>query len=183
MTDKLYIVNYRIHGVEPMRSITRLPREEAMRVADELYAACRCYAHRRFGPDFPDYFAHRLKVEKWLYESFITLGGEPENEHPLYFVLVRSRAMMDSFEHGDELMIPLADIDSRHISFTYGDSVGMFDSPKRKPVFTLRQLYDDITRAGGVEALLESVEDDYRCIEAQLWRDSYADKQCSNIAP
>ncbi len=180
MSGGLFLVNYRCNGVEPLRSITRLARDEALKVAAELYALNQCSAHRRFGPDFPNYFDFHLKTEKWLYESFIALGGKPVKAHPLYFALECCESLKRNFGSSEELRIPLSGIDEAHVSFTFGDSVAISEHPEsRKPVFTKRELHKAIDAAGGIDIYLKEINKAYPCIEAQLWSDEYALKALS----
>jgi len=173
MTDSITLVNYAHTKCTPMKSITQLPEAEAFELAAQLYTESPCRAHRRFGPDFQYYYPHRLKTEKWLHEHFLALGGEPETEHPFYFALHNCESLDRNFEYGTQTQLTLSDIDPRHISFTFGDSIAVMDSPDRREPFTKDDLYTHIAAHGGVEPFLDSIKNKYDCIEAQLWTDIY----------
>jgi len=172
--DGITLVNYAHTNCTPMKSITQLPEAEAFALAAKIYAESPCRAHRRFGPDFQYYYPHRMKTEKWLYEHFIALGGKPEAEHPFYFALHACGSLDEYFEYGTQTRLALDGIDPRHISFTFGDSIAVMDSPDRRDPFTKDVLYQYITQHGhNVEQFLDSIQETYGCIEAQLWTDSY----------
>lgn len=94
--DELLITHYCEPGKTPLHSITRLPREEAFHLAEELSKNCRS-ERNRFGPDFTGYYPKRMMAENWLYHSFKASGGLPQNEHPIYFVLCESERLHQWF--------------------------------------------------------------------------------------
>ncbi len=170
----LFLVNYRHSGSEPLKSITQLPRDDAFRVAEKLYGQSQCYAHRRFGPDFTSYYEYRLKVEQWLYDSFLQLGGKPQTRHPFYFVLQYCDAFCRNFGESVEVRLPLQDIDPSDISFTFGDSMAQMETSAMEPLFLRDTLYESIRSCDNdVDRFLASIRDPYVCIEAQLWTDRY----------
>ena len=139
-----------------------------------MYGQSRCRAHRRFGPDFPSYYEHRLKVEKWLYDSFVALGGKPQTEHPYYFALQYCENFYCNFDKGAESRIALFGIDPSDVSFTFGDSVAQMEQPTRRPLFLKAGLLEYVRDCGNdIDALLKNIKETYVCIEAQLWTDKY----------
>lgn len=169
----LYLVNYRRAGVEPLRSIMHLPKEQAFAVAEKLYAKSSCPAHRRFGPDFPGYYAYRIKVEQWLYSHFTDKGGRPETEHPLYFVLERCDSLYRHFEQGEQTRILLDDIDPSLVSFTQGDSMAQMEKGRLENLMTKDELMARIHACGDdVNRYLDSIKEPYLCVEAQLWTEN-----------
>jgi hypothetical protein len=72
----------------PLRSITELSENEAFQAAYKLGQNDGTSFYRF--KDFINYYPRRIKAEKWLYEWFKKSGGEPQTEHPLYFVLEQS---------------------------------------------------------------------------------------------
>lgn len=170
----LFLVNYRHCDSEPLKSIMQLPKEEAFKMAEKLYAQSQCRAHRRFGPDFSSYYAHRLKTEKWLYDCFIKLGGRPQTKHPFYFVLQHCENFYQNFDEGAEIKININDIDRADVSFTFGDSMAQMGKDSMKPMFLKDSLYELIRGQGNdVKKFLNSIKEPYVCMEAQLWTNRY----------
>ncbi len=170
---ELSIVHYCHPGCEPFLSITRLPQEEAFAAARTLAQGQGDKAFIRFS-DFHNYYPRRMRAEAWLYERFVTLGGEPKTRHPLYFVLGGSDYLHDWFGGGEAIKLPLSGISSKHISFTWGDSVSKFDKPERKDIMLKEILLKHIGACGGdVERFLDGIQAQCGYIEAQLWDDAY----------
>jgi hypothetical protein len=60
------------------------------------------------------------------------------------------------------------------VSFTFGDSCKEMDSPHRKDLFLKDTLLEHIKlNNNDVEQFLDSIKQQYDCIEAQLWTDKY----------
>ena len=170
----IYLVNYRSRGVEPLKSIMHLSEAEAMKLAGQLYDANPCPAHRRFGPDFPQYYAHRKKTEAWLYEAFVRLGGMPETHHPYYFAVERSESLLRNFGDTVETRLPLDDIDPAVISFTLGDSVAQMEASERHEPFTLQTFRDSLAEHNeNIDQWLDEIQGTYKIIEAQVWSARY----------
>jgi hypothetical protein len=159
---------------EPAKSITQLPEEEAFALAKKLYDENPCRAHNRFGPDFAEYYPHRLMTEKWLHNKFISLGGNPQTEHPYYFALQHCDNLFQNFNRGKITKIPLNSIDPLDVSFTFGDSVAKMNTPESRDPFLINKLIEYIELGGNdVEKFLDSIKNEYTLIEAQLWTDKY----------
>ncbi len=172
--NDIYLVNYRYNSSEPLKSITQLSEKEAFCVADKLYKESQCKAHRRFGPDFPVYYQHRMKTEKWLYDNFIMIGGKPQISHPYYFAVQFCENLYKNFDCGKAIKIKLDDIDILDVSFTFGDSVAKMDSPDRRNPFLKDKLLEYISiHDNDVNKFIDSIKEQYICIEAQLWTDKY----------
>ena len=170
--QELYIVNYCNPNCTSLQSITRLPEIEAFALGKELSKQNKGEAFYRFA-DFSNYYPRRIRTEKWLYDWFITIGGEPETEHPLYFVLQRSDYLNEWFDRGEITRLPLNGIRAKHISFTFGDSMAKMDKPERRNPFLKNTLFELISHYGGIDIFLNSIKDQYTYIEAQLWSDGY----------
>jgi hypothetical protein len=156
-----------------LSSITELPEKEAFQIAYQLGLNDET-SFGRF-KDFINYYPRRIKVEKWLYEWFLASGGEPKTEHPLYFVLEQSDFLHEWFNKGKVIKLPLSLINSKHISFTIGDSMATFkddfievgkDPIFKEEVYKLMEKYD-----GKLEKYLETMKIKY--IECQLWNKEY----------
>jgi hypothetical protein len=170
--QELYIVNYCNPNCTPLQSITRLPEVEAFALAKKLSEQYKGEAFYRL-VDFVNYYPRRIRTEKWLYDWFIKLGGVPETEHPLYFVLQRSDYLYEWFDRGEITRLPLNSIDAKHISFTFGDSNSKMDKPERRNLFLKNALFELISHYGNIDMFFGSIKDQYKYIEAQLWNDSY----------
>lgn len=155
-----------------MKSITRLPEIEAFELARKLSEQYKGEAFFRLA-DFANYYPRRIRTEKWLYDWFIILGGEPETEHPLYFVLQRSDYLNEWFDRGEITRLPLNSISEKHISFTFGDSNSKMDKPERRDPILKNTLLELINHYGDIDIFLNSVKNQYTYIEAQLWNDGY----------
>lgn len=177
MVKELYIVNYCNPNCTPLNSITRLTEEEAYKKAKELSDRYNGTSFGRF-TDFINYYPKRIQTEKWLYHCFTKLGGKPETKHPLYFVLQGSDFLDKWFEKGRVTKLLLENINSEHISFTFGDSMAKFNKPEQKEPFLKETLYEYIKKFNGdINLFLDSIKEQYTYIEVQLWSDLY----CSEL--
>lgn len=177
----IYLYNHRPRTHARLKSISRLPKEEAFALAAELFADSNCEASHRFGPDeFPQYYETRIKAEAWLHDNFTARGGKPKTKHPLYFYVgdwdLAAKFWADCLTE----KIPLDGIAVEDISFTFGDSCGAVDNPDKHYFFMLPELLELIAEHGGIEGLQKYVTDKigYGMIEAHLWNDEYVHMQC-----
>lgn len=177
MTENLYITSYSDKRCSPMSSITRLTIKDAYSLAKKLsqYTGTSFTSFSRFSDkDFDGYYKKRIRTEEWLYNSFIALGGKPQNTQPLYFVLGESRYLNDWFENGIKTKLLLSDIDSTDISFTFGDSMSKMDSEDRMSPFNKELLFSFIYETTyDVISFLNELDKQNRYIEVQLWNDIY----------
>jgi len=175
--ENLHITNYCDKRCTPMSSITRLPIKEAYSQAKKLsqYTGTSFTSFSRFSDkDFDGYYKKRIRTEEWLYNSFIGLGGKPENTHPLYFVLGENRYLNDWFENGIKTKLLYSDIEPADISFTFGDSMSKMDSDDRMSPFNKESLLNFINETTyDVISFLIELDKQNRYIEVQLWNDIY----------
>lgn len=168
---ELVLVNYSHPDCKPLLNIMRLPKEDAFRLANEL---ARDHpdgaAFGRFA-DFENYYALRQRQDEYLHARFIELGGEPQEEHPLSFVVEGSDYLCDWFEGGVMTVLPLRDVEPRHISFTIGDSGALFQRGKQPTLLTAEDFHRIYDEQGGYLELLKQAGCHY--VEAQLWDDRY----------
>ena len=123
MEKQLYIINYCHNNCEPLKNIMRLPKNEAFALAEKLAEENKGRtAFWRFA-DFAVYYPERLVTDKLLYERFVSMGGKPQEVHPLSFVLQGSEYLDNWFDNGIVTKVPLSRISPEHISFTLGDSM------------------------------------------------------------
>lgn len=175
MTENIHLTNYCPNGCEPMKSIMHLSEEEAFVMAKKLSSQADCSGFRRFGKDFSEYYPYRIKIENWLYKSFVNVGGKPEIKSPYYFVLEESQFFDNVFGNGIATKIRLSDIEPEHVSFTFGDSMTRFESNDTKPLLMLSDL-TELLKKQSVSQFLSSINEQYKIIEAQLWSNKYHDK-------
>lgn len=179
--DGLTLVNYCHPDCTPLMNIMRLPEEAAFALARKLADAHPdTTAFYRFA-DFPNYYALRKAQDAYLYEKFIEKGGQPEETHPLSFVIQGSDYLRDWFGNGIETRIPLKDIAPCHISFTIGDSGAEFQKNGSVEILTMNELCGLMDQYGGdFDAFIQATGRHY--IEVQLWSDRYAQWCESNQA-
>ena len=178
--NDLYLVNYRLSTIEPLKSIMRLSKEEAFELSDKLYKENPYDGYeQRFGPNFEKYYNHRLKTEKWLYEEFTKIGGKPQEKHPLYF-FVHNWDVAEKAWEGKAIKvvekIKLNEIDVCDVSFLFGDSMAMLDNPNKGSLFLKDKLSELLAEnENNIEMLLDSVNQrtGQRIIEAHIWNDKY----------
>lgn len=169
--DELKLVHYCHPDCEPLKNIMRLPKEEAFAMARQMAEAHpETTAFYRFA-DFDNYYALREAQDRYLYECFKELGGIPEEEHPLSFVIEGSDYLKEWFGNGPEIRLPLREIESCDVSFTVGDSGAEYGKNGSVELLTKEELQMRIGRSGGFEAFLQENEKHY--VEVQLWSDRY----------
>lgn len=178
--DGLMLVNYREAAGLPLRSITRLPRQEAYALAKTLSAGSTS-RRDRYGAYFDTYYAKRLRTEQWLYGAFCALGGRPKTCHPIYFTLGESLNLQDYFGNGSMVGLPLWGIDAAHISFTPRDSMHLMDMGKTNgTVWGRAMLAEQLASGGGIPDALGALPTAYGYengyIEVQLWDDIYLEE-------
>ena len=124
LMEQLEIIHYCHPNCTPLKNIMRLPRKEAFELARKMADRNpETTAFYRFA-DFDNYYELRMGQDKYLYELFQSLGGEPKEEHPLSFVLGGSDYLNEWFGKGQVIKLCLKDISPKDISFTLGDLDG-----------------------------------------------------------
>lgn len=167
----LHIVNYCHPGCIPLQNILWQSKEEAFRTAAALAQKhCGATAFGRFA-DFENYYPRRMETDRLLYDAFIQLGGKPEVEHPLSFVLQGSDYLHRWFDHGTVTALPLSSIPDEVISFTRGDSMSAPRPDGTLHVFTKADLLRQIAEyPGTLEAFMHDIINTCHYIEVQVWR-------------
>jgi hypothetical protein len=177
LPQNLHITNYCNTRCSPADSLTKLPPEDAYKLAKQLsqHTSTSFTSFSRFSDtDFDGYYKKRIRTEEWLYSSFIALGGKPQSAHPIYFVLGESTYLNQWFEHGLQTRLLLDDIDSADISFTFGDSMSTMDSADRTNPFDKESLFHFIHETtADIPSFLSDLDKQNRYIEVQLWNDTY----------
>lgn len=166
--------------MNPFRSISELHDSEI-----PVFMKQHFPNHRWFHANPEQRIRNRRKVEKWLYEEFVKIGGKPETTYPCYFTLGASPFLskFESFEGETvEIKIPLKNFSSNEISFTYPDSFfsawlsknknhPLFDKQLSGRVFTIEKL-NELVSQGAIPSD-QSIDIKYYeyqfYIEAQVW--------------
>lgn len=180
--DNLYLTNYRETGGLPLRSIMRLPKEEAYKVAKKLSEASTA-GNDRYGEYFERYYEKRKHTEEWLYSEFIKNGGKPETKHPIYFVLCECKSFQNFFGNKDQIQIPLKNIASEHISFTPRDSMHLKDMGLTKgTIWNKNDFLSMMTESNkSISDFIINLPALYGqlggYIEVQLWNDKYIERE------
>ena len=152
----------------------QLSKKEAFALAYQMAANnADTTAFYRFS-DFENYYPRRMKTDKLLYNAFISLGGNPQTEHPLSFVLQGSEYLDKWFDNGFITKIPLKIIPSEFISFTYGDSMAILRRNDKISIMTKEMLSGSIHDfKGTIDAYMKEIVERHYYIEVQLWNDHY----------
>ena len=172
--DELFIVNYCHPNCIPFMNICRLTKEEAFSLAYKMSTDnSDITAFYRFA-DFENYYPGRLKQDEYLYNLFLSLGGNPKEKHPLSFVLQDNEYLDNWFGNGIVNRIKLKDIPSEFISFTLGDSMASFKKHGECIMYTKEMLLNTISQYNGtINDYMKEIIEKYFYIEAQLWNDNY----------
>ena len=114
----------------------------------------------------------REMQDKYLYDEFISIGGEPETNHPLSFVIEGSKYLEEWFGKGIETRIPIAGISEKHISFTLGDSGAEYGRNGSVKLLGLHEMTELLAeQTGDFNDFLNTIGKQY--VEVQLWSDRY----------
>ncbi len=176
MTIPTYLYHYYELENGPFRNITEQGMEQAHTIQSNITEG---WNNKR--PH--NYLELRFALEERIKKEFVTKGGVPNRNDPFYFTLGECEWAKSWYVHPGVIKIPLANFDSKHISFTYPDSMvsfQLYDEPKldiyRKKcngqLFFLDELPSLINEYGlPSEEKWESEEKmKYdRYIEAQVW--------------
>jgi hypothetical protein len=162
----------------PFCTLTDLDAAERARVIGQLDYSPG--ASRRFHSSF--YFEQRLRYEALMFEQFSAKGGRPVRRHPHYAVLGESEIWAAIAPRS--IRIPLARLESAHISFTYTDSWSTYVDrdlkgnaiPRKRQygtVYRLEELRDLFARFGwpGERWKTEAAWEHDLYVEAQIWSD------------
>lgn len=169
--NHLHIVNYCHPSCAPLQNILWLPKDEAFHLANQLARTnAGATAFWRFA-DFENYYPRRMETDRLLHQAFTRLGGKPEVEHPLSFVLQGSDYLHGWFDHGTITRIPLCSIPDEVISFTRGDSMSAPRPDSTIPVFTKEMLLQKVEAyQGTLDDFMQEIANTCHYIEVQVWR-------------
>lgn len=160
---------------ELFSSITEYTIPEQQAVAARLMHS-RGRALRRFD-QFDVYLQRRIQTEQWLYSSFLEMGGKPVSYHPFYFILGKNEHLRHDFgPDAGELILDTTQISSQDISFTLGDSIGLYFSSAQRRLYSLNEIESIFLNASYVQEQMELLEKYHHYIEVQLWNKHYLSK-------
>jgi hypothetical protein len=160
----------RSHG--PFRNLSDMSPEDAERIMAELRERGTSFAAKRAA----DYLVVRRELEDRVRTMFIAKGGRPVRARPHYLTLGPCRWLLEWYDDGAEICLPLDGFDPRAVSFTFGDTFPamrmMDDRPYRRQVYTLNEL-PALIASHGLPQLRnpEGVRGPERYIEAQVWQE------------
>jgi hypothetical protein len=156
----------------PFVNLSDLPLYEAEQVLNQIRVQGKTFASRRNS----EYLQVRRGLEDLVRAAFIAKGGKPQRLYPHYMILGQCAWLLEWYENGCELSLPITNFRAETLSFTYGDTFPAmrYDDgrPYRRQVYTLAELPDIVTRYG----LPQDWNPDgklgpERYIEAQVWDD------------
>ncbi|MFC5703280.1 hypothetical protein ACFPVX_18490 [Cohnella faecalis] len=156
----------------PFRNLSDLELAEAEQVLNEIRIRKKGFASER-----PmNYLTIRRSLELKARDLFIMKGGKPIRSYPHYMTVGECPWLLEWFEKGKELHIPLTKFDPNTVSFTYGDlfpTMRYQDGKKyRGQVYTLNEIYQVINEFGMPQEWNPSGNyGPERYIEAQVWDD------------
>jgi len=176
-----YLTHYYNAGTTPFRSLSALPEEEAMEIMKKLYVDDAMWGRFK-NPAW--YLRQRRDTELWLRKEFISKGGCPQGEYPIYMI-VGSCEMLEKntcTETLGKIQIPISFFKEEDVSFTYIDSMFSFELGQDKAseyyqqeyhgkVFTLAEILSIIKEKGAPmdDWWGKLPADFFPYIEAQVW--------------
>lgn len=116
-----YITHYHLPDRRPFLNLSDLDEHQLSAVLADLDGVSATgRSQRRFGPR---YMQLRRATERLMRERFIHRGGRPARDSPHYFVLGQSPWFRGLYQDAAEIRVPLAQLPSDQVSFTYPDSI------------------------------------------------------------
>lgn len=153
-------------------SITDYPIEIQKEIAEEL-SRLPGRALRRFN-NAETYLWKRTVAERWLWNNFKTWGNSSNSSTPIYFILGENVQLRKDFGNNVfALQLSLDEISENDISFTIGDSVGVFFSKTGKKIYKKSEIIDMLSNTTFIQKCFENLSTYHRYIEAQLWNRAY----------
>jgi len=122
--DTKYLYHYYEKGQPPFRSISALSFDEAEKVLNELRERNENLVH----PNIKWFLEWRYNSDKIIRGKFIEIGGKPVRTAPIFFSLGANKGISTWFEDADCIKIPIDEFDLDTVSFTYGDSLAVFNT-------------------------------------------------------
>jgi hypothetical protein len=165
-----YLCHYYEARMGPFVNLSDLPPDEAEQVLNRIRQSGTTFASRRA----LEYLQVRQELEARVRAGFVRKGGKPRRLHPHYMVLGQCPWLLDWYEHGCELSLPIDNFRPDTLSFTYGDTFPAMrygdGRPYRRQVYTLSELPELVSRYGLPQDWNPGgLSGPDRYIEAQVW--------------
>lgn len=165
-----FLAHYYEFSKGPFLSLSRLGCERAEHLLRQIRQQGVVFASQRSD----DYLQIRRGLEDQVRRLFIEKGGSPLLQSPHYMILGSCPWVRSWYVDGREVRVPLAQIPSSVVSFTYGDTFPAMrhqdGQPHRGQVYTLEELPELIERYGlPQEWNPDGKHGPDRYIEAQVW--------------
>jgi hypothetical protein len=176
-----FLTHYYRDGTIPFKTLSALPETEAVKKMKKLYDDNPIWG-RFEDPEW--YLLERKKTESWLRKQFISKGGLPKEDYPIYMVLGKCEKIEKNMEDQKlaKIQIPLADFKEEELSFTYIDSMFSYRLSRDKSseyyqpkyhgkVFILSEIYSIFKKRGLPEKGWwgDLPDDFFPYIEVQVW--------------
>ena len=171
----MYLYHYYDASIGPFKNLSDLSEDDAKNLLNSIKKErpnCQC-AKRQ-----DSYVKDRIHFENILREEFLKKNGKIMRHVPHYMVVEHSPWLSTWYENSSYIRIPIKEIDTSTLSFTYGDSHPTF-SPRvndskeyRRKLYT----YDEILKVIEKYGLPQEWNDDgkygpERYIEVHVWSD------------
>ncbi len=114
----MHLCHYYEKSRPPFQTITSLNQSEAAQALVAMGSKI---------PDIDFFLSRRYELEKTVRDKFISRGGNPTRTAPIYFTLGENDSMLTWFNEPAVIKIPISEFDLRTVSFTYGDSLPVFN--------------------------------------------------------
>ena len=126
-----FLTHYYKSETTPFKSLSALPENEAIKKMNELYVDNEIWGRFK---DPSGYLKQRKETEMCLREKFITKGGNPQEDYPIYMVLGECEKIERNIKEENlaKIQIPLTNFKEEEISFTYIDSMFSFQLSQEK---------------------------------------------------
>lgn len=191
--DTGHLYHYYEKGQTPLRSISALPFREAEKILNSQRERNENLVH----PNIKWFLEWRYNMDKTIRDNFITIGGKPSRTAPVFCTLGANRGVSTWFENPAFLRIPITEIDLDTVSFTYGDTMAVFN-PKLysgEEWWGKVYKYDDIIRIidkygypadpeydgiKGIYPKKKPLGHYLKYIEAHIWSDAVIEKYRTN---
>jgi len=180
-----YLIHYYRKGSEPFQSLSALSDNDAITLMSLLYVQGAIFWERFKQP--AEYLRIRREIENTMHQEFISKGGNPQLNYPIYMILGRSKWASEvvdesTLETTAEKEVPLSIFHESDISFTYPDSMVSYMFARQKDpkfyqqgyhgrVFTLTEIAEiiDINGMPGEEWNTNIPKNLAHYIEVQVW--------------
>jgi hypothetical protein len=176
-----FLTHYYRAGNRPFMTLSALEDHEALAVMKEKYSDDPMWARFK-NPGW--YLSERKRAEKWLRDRFISKGGNPKQDYPIYTVLGTSEALDKELttQKLERIEIPLSLLAADEVSFTFIDSMFTIElGEKKTPEYYQERYHGKVFTLNEIEAIIaEKGEpsgnwwgnlpaDFFPYIEAQIW--------------